>query len=1193
MPGDEYFPIETGGGSRPQRDDRPKQSSRGRVPPHNIEAEESVLGALLLAREAIGIVSEMALQPGDFYKPAHRHIFDAIRSLYSAGAPADTVTVADELRRAGLLAEVGGVETLHELQNATPSISSAGHYAKIVQETALLRQLIYVAGDIAELAYSEPDDVVKALDLAETKVFNVAEQRVTDSTRTIEDLLPEVMDRLQETYDRGDIITGVPTGYTDLDELLSGLQPSALYIVGARPAMGKCVAFDTPIVDPTTGDLITALDLMERAEVRDACDAIAIDEQGRQVVVPMTHCLADGIKPVFRVRTASGREVTITATHPLLTTRGWTELDDVAVGEPIAVPAALPVFGTDTVIDDDRTALLASAQLHDPRAELPGQVFRLAREQLELLLCDLVRGRSVVEVRSPRLARQLAHLLLRVGAPWILQHGDGCCRLVRRSGPVMLPRAVWADIDKARGQTPLAELAERSGFGQLANWHAENGPVPRTIVAHLAELLDDEQLRWWASPDVLWDEIVSIEPAGWTQVIDFTVPELHNFVAADIYLHNTAFGLGIAAHVAMHSTKPVLVFSLEMAHQELTQRILASEARVDSTKIRTGRLAESDWAKIGKAIGRLEVPLFLDDNPRVTVMEIRAKARRIKARYGGIGLIVIDYLQLMGGSGASENRQLEVSEISRSLKILARELEVPIIALSQLSRQLEARADKRPMLSDLRESGCLTAETRLVRADTNAEVTLGELVESGEIGIPIWSLDERYRLVPATLTNAFPSGVKDTFRLRLASGRWVDASANHPFLTLHGWERVEHLAVGTRIASARRVPQAVAPATDAMSDAELVLLGHLIGDGCTLARHAIQYTTVDPENIAAVVAAAAEFGVTARVKAERSWNQVYLPAPMRLTHGKHHPISTWLRGLDAWDRRAWEKIVPARVFAQTPERIALFLRHLWATDGSVTVPAGTGAPHIYYATTSRRLADDVAALLLRLDIRARIRTVPHRTHRTSYHVDISGRTDQLRFAAVIGVHGARAAKLAELVAAQSARTANPNVDVISADVWEHVRHKSMPAAGVTARELAARLGMQYCGSALYTSGVSRERLQRVADITGDPWLSDLATSDVMWDEIVAIEPLGPQPVFDATIDVTHNFVANGIIAHNSLEQDADVVMFLYRDEVYHPDSPDKGSAEVIVSKHRAGPIGTKRLVFLGQYTRFDNAARSV
>ncbi len=317
-----------------------------------------MLGALLLSREAIGTVSEMSLAPADFYKPAHRHIFDAIRSLYSSGAPADTVTVADELRRAGLLAEVGGAETLHELQNATPSISSAGHYARIVQETALLRQLIYVAGDIAELAYSEPDDVIKALDLAESKVFNVAEQRVSDTTRTIEDLLPEVMDRLQETYDRGDIITGVPTGYTDLDELLSGLQESALYIVGARPAMGKCVAFDTPIVDPVTGELVTALEFMERAELAGRASVAALDSSGRLTTAPVSHCLADGLKPVFRVRTRSGRSAVVTGSHPLLTATGWRPTSEIAVGEQIAVPTALPIFG-DVDLPDAEIDLLA------------------------------------------------------------------------------------------------------------------------------------------------------------------------------------------------------------------------------------------------------------------------------------------------------------------------------------------------------------------------------------------------------------------------------------------------------------------------------------------------------------------------------------------------------------------------------------------------------------------------------------------------------------------------------------------------------------------------------------------------------------------------------------------------------------------------------------------------------------------
>ena len=214
-----------------------------------------------------------------------------------------------------------------------------------------------------------------------------------------------------------------------------------------------------------------------------------------------------------------------------------------------------------------------------------------------------------------------------------------------------------------------------------------------------------------------------------------------------------------------------------MGHKELTQRILAAEARVDSSKMRNGRLTEQDWSKIGKAIGRLEAPLYIDDNPNVTVMEIRAKARRLKARAGRLGLVVVDYLQLMSGRAGAENRQVEVSEISRGLKILARELEVPIMALSQLSRNLEARADKRPMLSDLRESGCLTADMLIWRADTGVRVRIEELAASGERDILVWTVDDEMKLVPSIMTSAFSSGVKPVYEVRLASGRRVRASA--------------------------------------------------------------------------------------------------------------------------------------------------------------------------------------------------------------------------------------------------------------------------------------------------------------------------------------------------------------------------------------------------------------------------------
>ncbi|HSS09595.1 MAG TPA: DnaB-like helicase N-terminal domain-containing protein, partial [Acidimicrobiales bacterium] len=217
---------------------RNQSASSGRVPPYNLQAEESLLGAMLLSRDAIAAAVE-ACSADDFYKPAHGHIYEAVCSLYGQGEPADPVTVADELRRADLLDAIGGPATLISLQANTPATANAGRYARIVEEHALLRRLIGVANEIAELGYSVPEDVATVVDRAESMVFEVAERRVTDTLRPLHDLLSESLDRLEALYDRGEAITGVPTGYVDLDERLSGLQPSNLVIVGARPSMGK------------------------------------------------------------------------------------------------------------------------------------------------------------------------------------------------------------------------------------------------------------------------------------------------------------------------------------------------------------------------------------------------------------------------------------------------------------------------------------------------------------------------------------------------------------------------------------------------------------------------------------------------------------------------------------------------------------------------------------------------------------------------------------------------------------------------------------------------------------------------------------------------------------------------------------------------------------------------------------------
>jgi replicative DNA helicase len=331
----------------------PTRPSAGRIPPHNLPAEESVLGAILLSRDALGAVVEAGLRYDDFYRPAHQHIFDVACAVSQLGDPVDTITVAEELSRLGLLEQVGGVEALHALQNATPAISNAASYARIVQDAAMLRRLIHVAADISEIGYSRPDNVDDALDEAETRVFRVADRRVTDSYRDIGELMKLAVDRIEENFARGDTITGIATGFNDLDELLSGLQPSTLNIVGARPSMGKCLAWFTPMVDIATGEVVTVAELFGRASLRGRFEILALDGDGGMRRRPVSMCLDDGVKPVFKLTTRSGRTATITWSHPLLTANGWRPLAEICAGELIAMPTSIPVFGRDDLPDGE------------------------------------------------------------------------------------------------------------------------------------------------------------------------------------------------------------------------------------------------------------------------------------------------------------------------------------------------------------------------------------------------------------------------------------------------------------------------------------------------------------------------------------------------------------------------------------------------------------------------------------------------------------------------------------------------------------------------------------------------------------------------------------------------------------------------------------------------------------------------
>jgi replicative DNA helicase len=387
------------------------------VPPQNLDAEESVLGAMMLSPGAIAAVSEILSSDGrEFYRESHAKIYRAALALYAKGEPVDAITLVDELDERGELEDVGGKVRIHELAALVPAAANSGHYARIVHESATLRGLIHAGGEIARLGWERPGDTTELVDRAEQILFDLSQERAKGEFTHIEELLKESFERITALYESGADVTGVPSGFRDLDRITSGFQEGNLIIVAARPSMGK-----------------------------------------------------------------------------------------------------------------------------------------------------------------------------------------------------------------------------------------------------------------------------------------------------------SGLGLCIAANLAVRASTPVALFTLEMSKSEVTQRLMCSEAKVESQRLRTGKLAAEDWPRLTAACDKLaKAPIYVDDTGSITMMEIRSKARRLKQRHPNLGLIIVDYLQLMTSGTTAENRVQEVSQISRSLKVLARDLEVPILALSQLSRAVEQRHDKRPILSDLRESGSLEQDSDIV-----------------------------------------------------------------------------------------------------------------------------------------------------------------------------------------------------------------------------------------------------------------------------------------------------------------------------------------------------------------------------------------------------------------------------------------------------------------------------------------------
>lgn len=662
-------------------------------------------------------------------------------------------------------------------------------------------------------------------------------------------------------------------------------------------------------------------------------------------------------------------------------------------------------------------------------------------------------------------------------------------------------------------------------------------------------------------------------------------------IAARPSMGKTALALTLAQNAATLEKACVAVFSLEMSKEQLVMRMLSSEAKVDAHRFRTGYLIQDEWGRLAQAIATLSAAkIFIDDTPGISVMEMRAKCRRLFAEQKKIDLIVVDYLQLMSGSGRTESRQQEVSQISRDLKALAKEMRVPVIALSQLSRAPEARNPPKPLMSDLRESGCLAGESLVTLADTGERIPIRELV--GKKDFRVWALNEdNWQIEKAVVTNAFSTGIKPVFRLKTKLGREIRATANHKFFSFNGWKRLDELKIGERLALPREIKSTV---EQTMSDAELALLAHLIGDGCTLPRHSIQYTTRELDLAETVAKLASEvFGdeVRPKIKRERNWYQVYLTSTRHHTHNVRSAVAEWLDELGVWGLRSHEKFVPEKVFRQPKESIALFLRHLWATDGCVWVNENSNHhPGIYYATSSKKLAADVQDLLLRIGIKARLRRISQGAKgKDQFHTIVSGKEDIEVFIESIKAVGERRLDLLEKVKTFISQTkANTNRDSIPFDIWRNYVVPAMQKNNIITRQMFEAISTKYCGTRIYKQNVSRERALRIAEAVKSEEVFNLAQSDIYWDEIVSIEFDENTEVFDLTVEEKHNFVCENIVLHNSIEQDADVVAFIYREEYYKPAEENAGLAELLISKQRNGPTGTVRLAFLKEFTRFEN-----
>ncbi len=795
-----------------------------RLPPQDLDAERSVLGGMMISKDAIADVVEQ-LRGTDFYRPAHEIVYEAILDLYGRGEPADAVTVADELTKRGEIGRIGGAPYLHTLIATVPTAANAGYYARIVRERAILRRLVEAGTRITQLGYAtDGGDVDELVNSAQAEVYAVTERRASEDFLPLSQIIGGTVDEIEAAGHRGEGMQGVPTGFADLDRLTNGLHPGQMIVIAARPAIGKALALDTPLATPAgwttmadvqVGELLLAGDgtptrVVGVTEVMTGlpCYRVTFDD-GSTIVADAWHqwatrTRADRRRPdrgetrirtteelaaTLRCRTADQRaNHSVDTAAPLALPDGDLLVDPyllgVWLGDGHTSGARFVSADPEIAMEIESRGYVAEATAWargsavtrsygitlpapEPRPARPCEVcgapFVPSRSQVRT--CGRSCGGRVKALSSPvprptcpdcgqpttgLIRCQACHdahgtvqgrlrTLGVLGSKHIptqylrasqRQRRDLLAGLLDTDGTVNPTGSVQLTFTDQRLASDARELVHTLGYRTGLSTRPVAGRNESRSTAYTITFTTDDDVfhlerkrlvhkdrRRPSTPRLSQRMVVAVDPVESVPVRCVEVEHTdHLYLAGDALIptHNSTLGIDIARSASIKHGMASVVFSLEMSRNEITMRLLSAEARVHLQKMRTGQMGEDDWAKVASTMGKIsEAPLFIDDSPNMSLMEIRAKCRRLKQRHD-LKLVIIDYLQLMSSGKRVESRQQEVSEFSRALKLLAKELEVPVIAISQLNRGPEQRTDKKPQMSDLRESGSIEQDADMV-----------------------------------------------------------------------------------------------------------------------------------------------------------------------------------------------------------------------------------------------------------------------------------------------------------------------------------------------------------------------------------------------------------------------------------------------------------------------------------------------